>query len=111
MIDVHLYPLGWPQLSALVNDRTRGAAVKVALQRGGFYNAIDFYWPRRKRASTGRETAGHSPGAEPMGADAGRSGAGCALRGWGGHSRGGGAYRGGADGSHGARCGRRGAGT
>lgn len=35
MIDDHLYPLGWPLLSALVNNRTRSTAVKVALQRGG----------------------------------------------------------------------------
>lgn len=35
MIDDHLYPLGWPRLSALVNNRTRSTAVKVALQRGG----------------------------------------------------------------------------
>lgn len=102
--------IGELQLSALVNNLTPGTAVKVALQLG-FYNIVDFYWPASKRVSTSRETTQHSPRAEPVGPHAGRSGAGCALRRWGGHSRGGGACRSGADGSHGTRRGRRRAGT
>lgn len=103
MIDDHLYHLGWPRLSALVNNRTRSTAVKVALQLGVGVT-ISIFIARATIASSRREMAGHSPGAEPVGPDAGWSGAGCALRGWGGHSRGGGACRSGADGRHGAQC-------
>lgn len=50
VIDDHLYPLGWPRLSALVNNRTRSTAVKVALQRGGGFTISSIFIGRAANA-------------------------------------------------------------